>query len=175
MGVPPQGTPDTLGAERLRDPTLVGRARDSATAFDNDPTVIGIERRLKCTCGCTLDIYTCRTTDFTCTYSPALHREVVEMVKAGQTPEQIVAAFVAREGEKMLMSPTTDGFNLAGYLVPGLAVGSGALVLAAYLSRRRQVATAEQVVVAAGTPEPLPQPDEAQLERLRRALDEVES
>lgn len=162
-------------AERLRDPRLVGRPRDSATTFDNDPIVIGIERRLKCTCGCTLDIYTCRTTDFTCTFSPALHKEVVAMVQAGQTPEQIVATFVAREGEAILMSPKVEGFNMAGYLVPGLSMGAGALVLAAYLSRRRDVAAAGADVGTVPVDAPLPEPDAEQLARLRRALDDVES
>lgn len=163
-------------ADRLRDPTLVGRPRDSASAFDNDPTVVGIERRLKCTCGCTLDIYTCRTTDFTCTFSPALHTEVVAMVEAGQTPEQIVAAFVAREGQAILMAPPARGFNLAGYLVPGLAVTAAGLALIAYLSRRR-VAVGDVVGEPARTPDLSASftPDAEQLDRLRRALDDVES
>ncbi len=159
-------------ADRLAEPWLVGRPQAEITAMDNDGTVIGIERRLHCTCGCTLDIYTCRTTDFTCTYSPALHKEIVAMVLAKQTPEQIVEAFVAREGEKMLMAPVASGFNLAGYLVPGLTVLSAGLALAAYLSRRRTAVAAE--ASAAATVIPAPVDDEA-LARLKRALDEVDS
>lgn len=169
--------PDGAGAaDRLRDPTLVGRPRDSVSAFDNDPTVIGIERRLKCTCGCTLDIYTCRTTDFTCTFSPALHGEVVAMVRAGQTPEQIVAAFVEREGQAILMAPPAQGFNLAGYLVPGLSVTAVGLALVGYLSRRRAAVTAASDE-SAPSPDPAMSlaPDAEQLDRLRRALDDVES
>ena len=159
-------------ADRLAEPWLVGRPQAEITAMDNDGTVIGIERRLHCTCGCTLDIYTCRTTDFTCTYSPALHKEIVAMVLAKQTPEQIVEAFVAREGEKMLMAPVASGFNLAGYLVPGLTVLSAGLALVAYLSRRRTAVAAE--ASAAATVIPAPVDDEA-LARLKRALDEVDS
>lgn len=158
-------------ADQLAEPWLVGRPRDEITAMDNDAGVIALERRLRCTCGCTLDIYTCRTTDFTCTYSPALHKEIVAMVLAKQTPEEIVKAFVAREGEKVLMAPVASGFNLAGYLVPGLALASVGLALAAWLSRR-QVA----VAAASGSPTaPPPPPDPEALERLRRALDEVDS
>lgn len=161
-------------ADRLAEPWLVGRPQAEITAMDNDGTVIGIERRLHCTCGCTLDIYTCRTTDFTCTYSPALHKEIVAMVLAKQTPEQIVAAFVAREGEKMLMAPVATGFNRAGYLVPGLTVAAFGLALAAWLSRRRSevaVATAGQGAM----PTPAAPPNAEELDRLKRALDEVES
>lgn len=160
----------TVKGDFLRDPSGVGRQRDTVTAIDNDPVVIGIERQLRCTCGCTLDIYTCRTTDFTCSYSPALHKEVVGLVEQGKTPEQVVAFFVQREGEKILMAPVAQGFNLAGYLVPGLGIAVAGLMLAAYLSRRR-----EAVAVHAGGSAPPPAPDAEAIERLKKALDEVES
>ena len=62
-------------AGRPRAPTELGRQRRRIQA---------IEQRLACTCGCTLDIFTCRTTDFTCTYSPELHREVVALHERGE-------------------------------------------------------------------------------------------
>ncbi|MEP6591450.1 MAG: cytochrome c-type biogenesis protein CcmH [Gemmatimonadota bacterium] len=166
-------SPDSIAAaDRLAEPWLVGRPQAEITAMDNDPTVIALERRLRCTCGCTLDIYTCRTTDFSCTYSPALHKEIVAMVLAKRTPQQIVDSFVAREGETMLMAPVPEGFNLTGYLVPGFAMASVGLALAAWLSRRRSVVAAAEASAAAAPP---PAPDAADLERLRRALDEVDS
>lgn len=177
LGAQERGTPtsDTTSADPLRDPSLLGRLRDPASEYDNDPVVISIERRLRCTCGCTLDIYTCRTTDFSCTFSPALHREVIAMVKSGQTPEDIVAALVAREGPAMLMAPPARGFNLAGYLVPGLVMASGALGLAAWLSRRRVAVAGAAAGTDGSTLHPPSEPDADQLERLRRALDDVES
>lgn len=162
--------PDTTApvADRLREPWLAGQQRDTVTAIDNDPILIAIERRLRCTCGCTLDIYTCRTTDFTCTYSPALHKELVGLYQGGKSPEEIVQFFVDREGTAILMAPPTEGFNLAGYLVPGIAVGVVGLGLAAYLSRRRQV----EAVATAGA---APMVDDEQMARLKQALDEVDS
>ena len=163
-------TPDQLG-----DPMLGGRLVDSTGKWDNDPTIIAIERRLRCRCGCTLDVYTCRTTDFTCTYSPEMHREVIAMIVAKKTPDEVIQAFIASDGEKVLMEPEATGFNLAGYLVPGLAVTVTGLVLAAYLARRRSVAVAAGVVNLPGAPPPTAGPDQEQLERLKRALDEVDS
>ena len=167
--VAPQDT-GTVRGDLLRDPAGVGQRRDTVTAIDNDAGIIAIERQLKCTCGCTLDIYTCRTTDFTCTYSPALHKEVVALVQEGKTPEEVVRFFIDREGEKMLMAPAAQGFNLAGYLVPGLGMLAAGLALAAYLSRRREVVA----VAAAGGASPMA-PDADALARLKRALDEVDS
>ena len=160
-------------ADRLYDPSVV-QERAAATAADNDPLIKDLEGRLKCTCGCNLDIYTCRTTDFTCTYSPALHQEVLALRAEGRTPEEIVAEFVTKYGESILMAPRPEGFNLAGYLVPGAAVALVGLALVTVLVRRsRHLAPAP-----AGTPAglepgaiaPNPQDDE----RLRRALAEVE-
>ena len=54
-----------------------------------------VEQKLGCTCGCTLDIFTCRTTDFTCTYSPALHREVIALASEGKTEQQIINRYRA--------------------------------------------------------------------------------
>lgn len=159
-------------ADRLRDQVSIGRLRDTLTALDNDPVVIAIERRLRCTCGCTLDIYTCRTTDFSCTFSPALHKEVMAMYSDGKTPEEIIATFVEREGEAILMAPSAEGFNLAGYLVPGAVMLTGVLGLTTWVMHRRSaVAAAGQGGVA--FPVEMAEPDNEQRERLRRALDEV--
>jgi cytochrome c-type biogenesis protein CcmH len=130
-----QAAQDTSVA-RLQQPDLAGRPRDRITNYENDPFIIGVERRLRCTCGCGLDIYTCRTTDFTCTYSPALHREVVALVEDGKTGEDILAAFVAKYGETALMAPPKAGFNWAAYLLPGIAIVLVGVVLGWVLLRR---------------------------------------
>ena len=153
------------GAGTLGDPTLAGRPRAPTSGADNDAAIQAIEKRLKCTCGCTLDIYTCRTTDFTCTFSPELHREVIALHDAGKSADEIVDAFVARYGEQALMAPEPEGFNLAGYVFPGVAVlGIGATLVWALTRRRAEVATAP---AAAGA---MPAATPAELDELERAL-----
>lgn len=162
------------GADRLRMPGAV-QQRAVVTDAQNDPTVIGIERRLKCTCGCNLDVFVCRTTDFTCGLSPEMHKEVVALLEAGNTPDQVVAAFVAKHGETVLMAPKPEGFNLAGYLVPGLALLTAGGILVAVLRRRQQVAEAAARHPAA--PEAgvaLTGVSAAEMARLEEALEEVE-
>ena len=46
----------------LRDPMAAGRPRAPTEIADYDERIKSIEQRLACTCGCTLDIFTCRTT-----------------------------------------------------------------------------------------------------------------
>ncbi|MEP7326813.1 MAG: cytochrome c-type biogenesis protein CcmH [Gemmatimonadota bacterium] len=156
----------------LRDPYSVGRSRPRVTEADNSEVIKGIEHRLRCSCGCNLDIFTCRTTDFSCETSPRLHREVVGFYEAGLNPEQIVQRFVDEYGEQALMAPRPEGFNLAGYLVPGAVILVAASLLGAYLVRRRKVSLAEGTSGLAAVPVPsaASQATPEELERLHRAL-----
>jgi cytochrome c-type biogenesis protein CcmH len=153
----------------LRDPSAAGRPLSPTDLRDDEAEIQAIETRLACNCGCTLDVFTCRTTDFSCTYSPRLHREVLALRNQGLSAQQVLDAFVAKYGEKALMAPKPTGFNLAGYLVPGVAIAAAGAALVMLIGRRRRV------VAEAGTSpaaEVHASPDE--LERLRRALAEVE-
>src|SRR5918992_2282087 len=129
-------------AGTLMNPSVAGRPRQPTAPGENDAEIKTIEQQLACTCGCTLDIFTCRTTDFTCTYSPALHREVVALRDQGKTAREVIDAFVAKYGEKALMAPKPQGFNLWGYLLPGAAITAAGIALVAVLRRLEAVATA---------------------------------
>lgn len=165
-------------AGRLYNPGVV-QERVPTSSADNDAYLMTVEKTLKCQCGCNLDIYTCRTTDFTCTTSPALHRDIVALRGQGMTADQIRAAFVDKYGEQALMAPKEEGFNLAGYFVPGAVMLAGVAVLSAWLLRRQRLAAgAPAVVVSAGAvdrgdlPE-VPGATAEEMDRLRRALHEV--
>lgn len=137
---------DSLGGRgevgTLHYPTVVGRPADTARAGRNNAEIQALEKRLKCPCPCGLDVYTCRTTDFTCTYSPESHRQVVAMWDQGLTADQIIDAFVKEYGERALMAPPPRGFNLAGYLVPGALILLLGAVLTWVLVRKSRIGTA---------------------------------
>jgi cytochrome c-type biogenesis protein CcmH len=156
----------------LRDPFAVGRPRSPTDVRENDAQIQAIEQKLACNCGCTLDVFTCRTTDFSCTYSPKLHREVLALRDQGKTAQQILDAFVAKYGEQALMAPKPrGGFNLAGYLLPGALVAAGGAGLLLYVGRRKAaVSSAER----ARAPESTPAGSPEELERLRRELAQIE-
>lgn len=161
---------DSVG--RVYDPSRAGRARDVTTAADNDLGVQAIEKRLKCSCGCGLDIYTCRTTDFTCTYSPELHKKVVQLAEQGKTDQQIIDAFIGEYGEAVLMAPPRRGFNLAGYFVPSIAIIIAAVFLVVVLRRWTRQAQAAPVP-APGSQLSAPDATPAELQRLRDELDRL--
>lgn len=156
----------------LRDPSVVGRPRQPTDMRENDAELQAIEQRLACSCGCTLDVFTCRTTDFSCTYSPALHREVVALRDGGKTAREVIDAFVAKYGEKALMAPKPQGFNLWGYLLPGAAITAAGIALVSVLRRREAVAAASPRTDAPPAPQVSASAEE--MDRLRRALAEVD-
>jgi cytochrome c-type biogenesis protein CcmH len=123
-----------------------------------------LEHRLHCQCGCRLDVYTCRTTDFTCPLSPAIHRDVMALVEGGYGAQEIIDAFVSAYGERVLMAPTKAGFNWLAWLTPFAALGGGAafvvLLLRRWRATQRRQASATTATSIDATPEEL-----AQLER----------
>ncbi len=138
----PDSLPGTGPAGRLWDPARAGRPLEPVNAADNDAAIQAIEKQLHCTCGCNLDVYTCRTTDFTCTVSPAMHQHVVGLVERGMTGPQIIDQFVREHGVAILMAPPKRGFNLAGYFVPSVLIVAAGLVLTLVL---RPAGTSEEL------------------------------
>jgi cytochrome c-type biogenesis protein CcmH len=162
-----QGTTSNLfdmnqeAAQTVRRPPKPGaRARLSTEERD------ALEHDIRCQCGCTLDVYTCRTTDFSCQVSPAMHRDIISLVEGGYSAQEILDAFVTTYGERALMSPKKEGFNWAGYLVPFAAMGVGAAALVVVLRRMQRRAA---VVSSAPASTPVPASDD-ELARLHAAV-----
>ncbi len=132
-------------AKTVRRPAKPGAAKSM-----DDEQRDALERDIRCQCGCTLDVYICRTTDFSCQVSPAMHRDIISLVEGGYSAPEIIDAFVSTYGERALMAPTRTGLNLAGYLVPFAALGAGAVALTVVLRRmsRRPAAASGRAVAA---------------------------
>jgi len=118
-------------------------AKPSMTPAQRDD----LEHQIHCQCGCNLDVYTCRTTDFACSVSPAMHSDVMGLVDGGHGAQEILAAFKAVYGEKVLMAPVRSGFNLVGYTMPFVALGAGAIGVAALLRRWKSHAPRGALIV----------------------------
>jgi cytochrome c-type biogenesis protein CcmH len=121
---------DQSASRPVRLPPKPG-ARVVVSAEERDQ----IEHRLRCQCGCTLDVYTCRTTDFSCQVSPSMHRDVMALVSGGYSAQEILDAFVGTYGERVLMAPPAAGFNLFGWLAPFVALGGGAIFVVVVLRK----------------------------------------
>jgi cytochrome c-type biogenesis protein CcmH len=128
-------------------PSMTPRERDA------------LEHRIRCQCGCTLDVFTCRTTDFSCQVSPAMHRDIMSLVESGYDAQEILDAFVDVYGDQALMAPPREGFNVVGYVLPGIAIAVGAIVLAVVMRRWKRDTQVAPVTtsapVAGATPDEL--------------------
>jgi cytochrome c-type biogenesis protein CcmH len=136
-------------------------ARPSMTDRERDDNV---EKAIHCQCGCTLDVYTCRTTDFACQVSPAMHADIKALVEGGYTAQEILDSFVDTYGERALMAPRAQGFNLLGYVTPFVAFGAGAIAVVAVLRSwraRKAVAQPAGVPTLSATPDELARLDAA--------------
>lgn len=148
--------PVKLAVKTGAGPSMTDEARDD------------LEHEIKCQCGCVLDVFTCRTTDFSCSVSPAMHADVMGLVAGGYNASEILKAFQNVYGERVLMSPLRQGFNLVGYAMP-FAVLLTAGVVVAGLIRKWGARAAEQPKLAAAPPmDATP----AELDALRAALKE---
>lgn len=139
--------PVKLVAKAGAVPSMTDAARDD------------LEHRIKCQCGCILDVYTCRTTDFSCAVSPAMHADVMGLVAGGYAASEILSAFQAVYGEQVLMSPIKEGFNLVGYIMPfAVLISAGAIVgalIRRWGARSRQLPHASAPAPIDATPEEL--------------------
>jgi cytochrome c-type biogenesis protein CcmH len=150
---------DQSAARSVRKPPKPGASPSMTPAQRDD-----LEHRIRCQCGCTLDVFTCRTTDFSCQVSPAMHRDIMSLVEGGYDANEILAAFVDVYGDQALMAPPREGFNIVGYVLPGIAIAIGAVVLVVVMRRWKReaaVATAGPAQDIGATPEELRKLDAA--------------
>ncbi len=89
---------------------------------------------------------------------------VRERLAAGENPEQVLAYFVEKYGDWILLSPPKSGFTLLVWVVPFVGLGIG-LVLVAVVVRRWS-----RTPQAAAPP----QLDPAVRERIRREISELD-
>src|ERR1051326_4515481 len=99
-----------------------------------------IEEALTCQCGCGLTVHSCN--HLSCGSGIPLKQEVLTLVSQGLSRDEILLSFRDKYGEKILSSPTTEGFNVTAWVLPFVALGAGALVVV-FTVRRWTAASGE--------------------------------
>ena len=127
-----------------------------------------LEHHIHCQCGCNLDVYTCRTTDFSCEVSPAMHKDVMALVAGGYSAPEIIAAFTAVYGDRVLMAPPSSGFDLAAWITPFVALSAGIGLVIVVLRRLHAPAVAPVTLPASADATPA---EQARLDALVRTDD----
>ena len=89
------------------------------------PTQHEVEESLTCQCGCGLTVHSCN--HLQCGSGDPIKKEIAERIARGEDKATILAAFRDRYGEKILSSPTFQGFNWVAWITPFAAVLAGGL------------------------------------------------
>ena len=116
-----------------------------------------------CDCGChPQSVLACA-----CSHAEGMREDIAREANAGRSADEIIAGYVARSGESILVVPKAEGFNLLAWLGPGVALVIAILAIAVVLRRWRSGSASE---ASAGPAAPLPA--DADLAGLRRAIDD---
>ena len=91
------------------------------------------EERLACQCGCGLTVHTCN--HLQCSFAVPVREDIAKSLAAGQSEDAIIARYVSEYGEKVLSSPTHEGFNLLAWWGPYVALLLGAIALVVAIRR----------------------------------------
>jgi cytochrome c-type biogenesis protein CcmH len=130
------GAPAAVAQENDSSPPLSG-APDSAAA---QTSLADIEDEVMCPiCGTTLQL----------SQSPQADRErafIQELVAEGRSKGEVKDALVAEYGSEVLALPESEGFDLAAWLVPGVAilVAASAIGVGLWRWRRRDHGAEEE-------------------------------
>lgn len=146
--------PPASAQERNASPVISGGAQDGSA------TLPDIEDEVMCPiCGTALNL----------AESPQAERERVfirELINQGLTKDQIKQRLVDEYGSEVLALPSTEGFDLAAWIVPGAAIVGGAIFLGFGVRRWRREGAA-----AVGEATTTPVPAAAEQQRLDDDLD----
>ncbi len=90
--------------------------------------------RLACLCGaCKNTVGDCAMLE--CGYCAPMRKRIAAAQAAGQSDDAIVEAIVAEKGKIALAVPPTEGFALAAWTAPIVAVGIGLAAIWAFVKR----------------------------------------
>ena len=118
--------------------------------------------QLVCLCGCGSSVTSCNM--LRCEFSGPARQKLLSMVNAGASDSEILASFVREYGQRILLKPPSEGFNLLGWLMPFIAIAAGLAFMWWVVQRfRRPLAVAG------------PEPDPAMLARVEKDLEDLDS
>lgn len=117
--------------------------------------------QLACLCGCGSSVTSCNMLQ--CHFSEPARQKLLSMVNAGASDSEILASFVREYGQRILLKPPSEGFNLLGWLMPFIAIAAGLAFVWWVIQRFRK---------------PLPvaalEPDPAMLARAEKDLENLD-
>jgi cytochrome c-type biogenesis protein CcmH/NrfF len=114
-----------------------------ARAVDPRPTVESIGERVMCLCGCVAILNHCPHPN--CSMQAEERATIQKAIDEGKDEPAILQAMVQQYGVKVLAAPPAQGFNLAAWILPGLAVALGLSLVVVIVRKWRRPGPAPAV------------------------------
>ena len=143
-------------------PAVVVPAGDAGLAYDKAASTI------LCDCGC----HPQSVKECACSRAEDMRVAISSEAASGKSGDAIVAGYVAKYGQKILISPEISGFNLVAWFAPGLGLVLAAAALVAIIRRWNRRAAPAAVEAPPGGAGSSPE-DTAYRVRLQRNLEEL--
>ena len=112
---------------------IAGLLAANLMAAPDKPTVKSIGDQVICQCGCTQTVTSCN--HFECATRAEMNSITDREIQAGKDETTILQDFVKRYGVQVLASPPAAGFGLTIWVLPGVGLVVG-LVLVAFIVKR---------------------------------------
>ncbi|MBI4164437.1 MAG: cytochrome c-type biogenesis protein CcmH [Acidobacteria bacterium] len=100
------------------------------------PTVKSVGDKVMCLCGCVAILNQCPHQG--CSTHDEVQAAIQELIAQGKSEREILQALTARYGTKILAAPPTTGFNIVAWVLPGLGLIFGLLVVILLVRRWRR-------------------------------------
>lgn len=104
----------------------------------------------------------------TCGFAAKDRKDILSMMDAGKTDQQIVETYIQRYGLQVLASPPEEGFYHVGYWAPGIILTAGLVIGFAVVTRWRRKKTVPEPTVINSTTAA----DDAATKKLMRDLED---
>lgn len=126
-------------------------------------------RTIRCDCGCPAQ----SVKECTCARAEEMRVAIAAQAATGKSGDAIIAEYVGRYGEKILVVPAASGFNLVAWVGPGVMLVLVACVLFAVVRRWNRRSASQAAAEAAAPPSPAPAADDPYRARLARDMEDL--
>lgn len=118
--------------------TLASLCTSWAVSVAPKPTLDSIGNKVYCLCGCVTTLNHCPHLPSECASRAQMEALIRRDIGAGKTEKAILTDFTAAYGVKVLASPPTQGFDIAVWILPGIGLVVGLILVIVIVKRWRR-------------------------------------
>ncbi|HUY13026.1 MAG TPA: cytochrome c-type biogenesis protein CcmH [Terriglobia bacterium] len=130
------------------------------------PTLESIGNKVYCLCGCVTTLNRCPHLPSECASRAEMEALIRKDIRAGKTEKAILNDFTAAYGVRVLASPPAHGFDLAVWILPGIGLMMGLILVIVIVKRWRRRSPPAELQDEAGIDPKLRAAVEEEMKRL---------